>query len=68
MIKPQMITIPIMVKMKIPSAILSKRCIRRNDRDADVVLEVCVWVAVPVSFSFHGDQLLEQPRNRLFRQ
>jgi hypothetical protein len=28
-----MITIPIMAKMKIPSAIFSRQCVRRNDRE-----------------------------------
>ena len=36
--------------------------------DADILLQMRAWVAVPVRFSFHGDQLLDQSRNRLFRQ
>jgi hypothetical protein len=34
--------------------------------NADILLQM--RVAVPVRFSFHGDQLLDQSRNRLFRQ
>ena len=36
--------------------------------DADILLQMRARVAVPVRFSFHGDQLLDQLRNRLFRQ
>jgi hypothetical protein len=36
--------------------------------NADILLQIRVWIEVPVGFSFHGDPLLDQPRNRLFRQ
>jgi hypothetical protein len=36
--------------------------------DTDILLQMRARVAVPVRFSFHGDQLLDRPRNRLFRQ
>jgi hypothetical protein len=36
--------------------------------DADILLQMRAWVAVPVGFSFHDDQLLDRPRKRLFRQ
>ena len=36
--------------------------------DADILLQMRVCIAVPVRFSFHGGQLLDQPRKRLFRQ
>jgi len=32
------------------------------------MLQVRVWVALPVGFSFHGDQCLDYRQNRLFRQ
>jgi len=36
--------------------------------DTDILLQMRVWVAVPVHFSFHGNPLLDQSQNRLFRQ
>ena len=120
-----MITMPIMARINIPSAIFSRRCIRRsgartqrpvrkqtgnqkqkcvagekiirqrirtskcNDHtnqsddsqtnahhgggdcenvDADILLQIRARVSVPVRFSFHGNQFLDQSRNRLFRQ
>ena len=36
--------------------------------DADILLQIRARVAVPVRFSFHGNQFLDQSRKRLFRQ
>jgi hypothetical protein len=44
---------------------------RRGDSenmDADILLQMRVWMAVPVSFSSHADQLLDCLQNRLFRR
>src|SRR5207253_737461 len=35
----------------------------REDVDAKILLQMCIWVAVPVRFFFHGEQYLDCLRN-----